>query len=40
MHLIESDGDEFVTIEEVASPVDTGPLDTGAVDTGAAEAKA
>ena len=40
VHLIESDGDEFVTIEEVASPVDTGPLDTGPVDTGAAEAKA
>ena len=40
VHLTESDGDEFVTIEEVASPVDTGPLDTGPVDTGAAEAKA
>ncbi len=40
VHLIESDGDEFVTIEEVASPVETSPVDTGPVDTGAAEAKA
>ena len=40
VHLIESDGDEFVTIEEVASPVETSPVDTGPVDAGAAEAKA
>ena len=30
VHLIESDGDEFVTIEEVASPVDTGPAEAKA----------
>ncbi len=40
VHLIESDGDEFVTIEEVASPVEASPLDTGPLDAGAAEAKA
>ena len=32
VHLIESDGDEFVTIEEIASPVDTGPVEAGAVE--------